>query len=61
MELSIYLNTHTHTHRHTQRPGARLLLKTGRREKGAVEALEAAEEGSLGKKKAPETARALRA
>ena len=33
------------THTHTQRPGARLLLKTRRREKGAVEALEAAEEG----------------
>lgn len=46
------------THTHTQRPGARLLLKTGRREKGAVEALGAAEEGSLGRKQAPERQRA---
>lgn len=53
MELSRYLK-----HTHTQRPGARLRLKTGRREKGAVEALGAAEEGSLGRKQAPERERA---
>ena len=47
--------THTHTHTATR---ARLLLKTGRREKGAVEALGAAEEGSPGRKQAPERERA---
>ena len=54
MELSRYLK-HTHTHTATR---ARLLLKTGRREKGAVEALGAAEEGSPGRKQAPERERA---